>query len=154
LAKKRNSKPNPAAEQSYRKINMALLTAAIVIAAGIVWYTMQPDPPIDPAIANLPKPDIETLSPDQFSGQTRMAYQAAKEIPAILSQLPCFCGCMQNFGHKNNLYCFKDTHGVECSMCQDIALDAHQMFKNGFSLDRIRESIQSKFGRSASLHHE
>ena len=152
MAKKQTSKSNPKAEQSFKMINIALLTGAILVAAGIVWFTMQPDVPKSADLANLPKPDIDTLSPDQFSGTARLAYQAAKEIPEILAQLPCYCGCMQNFGHKSNLSCFHDSHGVECTMCQDIALDAHQMFKNGLSLERIRESIRTKFGRAASLH--
>jgi hypothetical protein len=154
VGKKRNNKPDPAAEQTYKKINVALLIGAVILAAGIVWYVMRPAPPMAADIANLPRPDIETLDPSQFNGQTRLAYQAAKEIPAILSQLPCYCGCMSNFGHKNNLYCFRDSHGVECSMCQDIALDALQMARAGQSLERILEHTRTKFGRVASANHD
>ena len=151
MAKKQTNKSTAKSETSFKAINIVLLTGAILVAAGIVWYTMKPA--VQTAdLSNLPKPDVTTLSPDQFTGTARLAYQAAKEIPEILAQLPCYCGCMQNFGHKSNLSCFHDTHGVECSMCQDIALDAHQMFKNGLSMDRILESIRAKFQRSAALH--
>jgi hypothetical protein len=127
---KKSNKPNPAEEKAARKINIALIVGALAVSAAIVW-----------------------LPPSNFTGTARLAYQAAKEIPEILNQLPCFCGCMQNFGHKNNLYCFRDNHGVECAMCQDIALDAMQMHKNGLTLERIREHVQTKFGRSAHLSH-
>jgi len=53
----------------------------------------------------------KTLDPDLIQGQDRMGYQIAKEIPEILAQLPCFCGC-EAFGHENLLDCFVDEHGV------------------------------------------
>ena len=36
-------------------------------------------------------------------------------------------------------------------MCQDIALDARDMYKNGFEIVRIRQLIKEKYGRYASL---
>src|SRR6476619_4958152 len=32
-----------------------------------------------------------TLDPDKFTGLTRDAYRAAREIPQTLAQLPCYC---------------------------------------------------------------
>lgn len=34
------------------------------------------------------------------------AYQFAVDFPDILAQIPCYCGCGQLDGHKNNLDCF------------------------------------------------
>ena len=153
MVKKSNRKPDAASEKTARKINHILLVVAVIAAAGLVWYAMRPDTTQTADTSNLPKPTIETQSPDNFTGTARLAYQAAKEIPEILNQLPCYCGCMQNFGHKSNLYCFRDNHGVECSMCQDIALDALQMHKNGLTFERIREHVETKFGRTAHLSH-
>ena len=73
----------------------------------------------------------------------------AEMKPEVLAELPCFCGCMQNFGHESNLFCFRDEHGSGCSMCEDIALDARDMHKKGFSIDRIKEAIRSRYGRSS-----
>lgn len=151
MAKKHN-KANPESEKTAKRINHFLIVGAVVVAAAIVWYVMKPAPEL-PDTSNLPRPTIETQDPAKFSGTARLAYQAAKEIPEILNQLPCFCGCMQNFGHKNNLYCFRDNHGIECSMCQDIALDALQMHKSGQTLDIIRDHVNRKFGRTAHLSH-
>ncbi len=52
-----------------------------------------------------------TLDPGLFKGKAKKAYQVAKDIPEILAQMPCFCGC-QAFGHENLLDCFIDTHGA------------------------------------------
>ena len=61
---------------------------------------------IDPK-TGLPK----TLDPNLIKGKDRKGYQVAKEIPEILAQLPCFCGC-EAVGHENLLDCFVDEHGV------------------------------------------
>jgi hypothetical protein len=141
-----------AQDATAKKINGVLLLGAVLLMAGIVWYTLQPAPKtLD--TASLPKPSTTTLSPDQFSGKTKDAYQVAKEIPEVLNQIPCYCGCMQNFGHRSNLDCFHDHHGIECTMCQDIALDAYDMYKKGFTIERIRENIQRTHGKLASVTH-
>ena len=133
-----------------RKINVALVAGALILMSGIIWYTLR-SPNQAGQTSNLPKPSVTTLDPGQFTGVARVAYEAAKEVPEVLAKLPCFCGCMQNFGHKNNLDCFHDTHGVECTTCQGIALDARQMHKNGYSIERILENIKEKYGRYAAL---
>ena len=53
----------------------------------------------------------KTLEPNLFKGKTKQAYQIAREIPAILAQMPCFCEC-DVFGHENLLDCFIDLHGA------------------------------------------
>jgi len=53
----------------------------------------------------------KTLDPNIFEGKAKDAYQVAKEIPEILAQIPCFCGC-RAIGHENLLDCFVDEHGV------------------------------------------
>ncbi|HET8671513.1 MAG TPA: hypothetical protein VFM05_13045, partial [Candidatus Saccharimonadales bacterium] len=40
-----------------------------------------------------PKTLPSTLSPDMFTGNKKLAYQVAKEIPQTLAQLPCYCHC-------------------------------------------------------------
>jgi nitrate/TMAO reductase-like tetraheme cytochrome c subunit len=61
---------------------------------------------IDPQ-TGLPK----TLDPKLFKGKANRAYQVAREIPEILTQIPCFCEC-EPFGHENLLDCFIDNHGA------------------------------------------
>ncbi len=45
----------------------------------------------------------KTLDPNLIKGEDREGYQIAREIPEILAQLPCFCGC-EAVGHDNLLY--------------------------------------------------
>ena len=52
-----------------------------------------------------------TLDPNLIKGKDREGYQIAKEIPEILAQLPCLCGC-EAVGHENLLDCFVDEHAV------------------------------------------
>jgi hypothetical protein len=133
-----------------RTINILLIVGALVIASGMIWYGVK-GPAQTAQREVLPKPDITTLDPARFSGRTRVAYEAAREVPEVLAKLPCYCGCMTNFSHKHNLDCFHDEHGVECTMCQDIAIEARDMWKSGYDIERIRQAIKSKHGRYASL---
>lgn len=64
-----------------------------------------------PAWPQTPRP--VTLPPEAFSEpEVRLAYQAAKEIPDVLEHIACYCGCYGSAGHRNNLDCYKDNHGV------------------------------------------
>lgn len=53
----------------------------------------------------------KTLDPNLIKGKDREGYQIAREIPEVLVQIPCFCGC-EAVGHENLLDCFVDEHGV------------------------------------------
>jgi len=61
---------------------------------------------IDPK-TGLPK----TLDPNLFKGKAKQAYTVAKEIPEVLTQIPCFCEC-DVYGHENLLDCFIESHGA------------------------------------------
>ncbi|RMF88107.1 MAG: hypothetical protein D6736_11335 [Nitrospinota bacterium] len=50
------------------------------------------------------------LPPSLFRGKVARAYQVAHEIPKVLDQLYCYCRCRENFGHKNLLSCYTNTH--------------------------------------------
>lgn len=53
-----------------------------------------------------------TLPPDMFTGKIRQAYQVAADIPEVLVELNCHCGCDKSQGHQNLLDCFSDDHAV------------------------------------------
>jgi len=120
---------------------------AIAILAAIAWVSLRgTNEPADESLAAAKSADV--LSPASFTDEkTRAAYQVAKDIPEVLEQLPCFCGCMTSFGHKNNLFCFKDRHGEGCTMCQDIALEARKLHDQGLSIAAIQDNIKAKFAR-------
>ena len=128
--------------------NLWLALGALALMSVIIWVSLRSHGDGD-APAQNGKPSLSTLSPASFSGRARLAYQAAKDIPEVLNQLPCYCGCKENFGHKNNLYCFHDDHGADCSLCQDIAIDAMAMHRSGRSVEQIRDSIRDAYARYA-----
>ena len=89
-----------------------------------------------------------TLPPEQFTGKARDAYQAAKEIPQTLAQIPCYCHCDQNLGHKSLHSCFEDSHASSCAVCVNEALMAYQLQKKqGLSAKEVRERIVAEFSR-------
>ena len=90
---------------------------------------------------------VHTMDPSYFSKdpKAQAAYQVAKDMPEVLAELPCFCGCMTALGHQSNLFCFRDEHGSGCNICEDIALDARDLHQQGFSIERIKETIRERF---------
>ena len=63
-----------------------------------------------------------TLDPERFTGATREAYRAVRQIPVTIAQLPCYCYCDQGFGHKSLYSCFEDDHAAHCAVCVNEAL--------------------------------
>src|SRR5262245_14461728 len=120
-------KPKPKAKNN----SLWLISIGAVVLIGSIWFALHSAQKND-VPANAPE-QVATLSPDGFIGRAHAAYVAAKEIPEVLNQLPCFCGCMDGngIGHKSNLYCFADNHGNICELCQTIALDAQEMHRKG-----------------------
>lgn len=83
-----------------------------------------------------------TLDPEPFTGPTRAAYQAVKEIPQTIAQLPCYCHCDEGFGHKSLHSCFEDDHGAHCAVCVNEVLMAYRMEKEmKLTPAQIRERI-------------
>ena len=97
-------------------------------------------------------PDVNmlppTLSPAIFTGNKRLAYQAAKEIPQTLAQLPCYCHCDRSHNHKSLHSCFESEHGENCGICIGEALMAHNLQKQGVSVSEIRKQIIAAYGKN------
>ena len=90
-----------------------------------------------------------TLSPEKFTGLTRDAYRAAREIPVTLAQMPCYCYCDRGMGHKSLYSCFEDDHAASCAVCVNEALLAYQLEKEGkMSTAQIRDRINETFGNN------
>jgi hypothetical protein len=87
-----------------------------------------------------------TLDPSSFTGITRDAYRAAREIPVTLAQLPCYCHCDQGFGHKSLYSCFEDDHASHCDVCVREALLALKLEKEEkMSPAQIRDTIVAQY---------
>jgi hypothetical protein len=135
-------------KKSTGKQNLILGAAAIAIMAAIGWVSLRGTSEPTNASTSIASLAADVLSPSLFDDpKARAAYQVAKDIPDVLEQLPCFCGCMSSFGHKNNLFCFKDRHGAGCEICEDIALDAKKMHDEGKPIAEIQNNIKAKYAR-------
>ena len=89
-----------------------------------------------------------TLAPEKFSGITRDAYRAVREIPVTIAQLPCYCHCDKGFGHKSLYSCFEDDHASHCATCVNEALLAYKLEREGkLSPAQIRDKIVEQFGQ-------
>lgn len=87
-----------------------------------------------------------TLDPDKFTGPTREAYRAVREIPVTIAQLPCYCHCDQGFGHKSLYSCFEDDHAAHCAVCVNEALLALKLEKEQkLTPAQIRETIVEQY---------
>ena len=119
-SKKRTARPQKTAAVSTKKSRFPLLAllagGLLVIAGAYFWYQGEKPPTPSPQAKEIKKENFNlrekrpTLSPLRFSGSVRMAYEIAREIPQVLDRLYCYCRCRENFGHKNLLSCFVDTH--------------------------------------------
>ena len=97
-------------------------------------------------------PDLKTLrptlSPELFTGNTKLAYRAAKEIPQTLAQLPCYCHCDRGHNHKSLYSCFESEHGENCGICIGEAVMAYNLEKQGVSVSEIRNRVIAAYGQA------
>lgn len=84
-----------------------------------------------------------TLPPSQFRNQgIASTYQIAKEIPEVLAQQPCLCGCDNTSDdHRSLLDCYIDEHASTCLVCMKEAVLAKQMTEAGDAAADIRAAI-------------
>src|SRR5262245_9387976 len=94
----------------------------------------------DPAEAH---PLPVTLPPTQFINKgISNTYRIAKEIPEVLAQQPCLCGCDNTSDdHRSLLDCYVDDHASHCMVGMKEAVLAEQMIDAGKSAKEIREAI-------------
>ncbi|TLS38062.1 PCYCGC motif-containing (lipo)protein [Pseudalkalibacillus caeni] len=89
----------------------------------------------------------------------QVIYELAPHYKQVLESVPCYCGCGESAGHRDNYDCFVhenkedggivwDDHGTRCGVCLEIAASSMQMSKDGKSLKEIRDSIDSKYNNS------
>ena len=89
-----------------------------------------------------------TLDPGSFTGITRDAYRAAREIPVTLAQLPCYCHCDRGFGHKSLYSCFEDEHASHCDVCVREALLALKLEREQkMTPAQIRDTIVAQYSQ-------
>jgi hypothetical protein len=89
-----------------------------------------------------------TLDPEVFTGITRDAYRAVKQIPTTIAQLPCYCHCDEGMGHKSLYSCFEDDHASHCVVCVNEALLALRLEREQkLSPAEIRSRIVEQYSK-------
>lgn len=106
--------------------------------------------------ASYPPLPTQSFQPPRPMNVVRDAYMFAAEHPEILSYVPCFCGCERG-GHKGNHDCFVmnrnqngdvtewEPHGLDCTVCIDVATEARQLFASGANVREIRAAVEKKW---------
>ena len=87
------------------------------------------------------------LSPDNFKGKTAYTYQIANEIPEVLDNIYCYCHCQKHSGHKSLLSCYTDKHAAFCDVCQNEAIMAYELYKQGKDIPTIKKMVDEEFER-------
>ena len=95
-----------------------LLVASLSLGVALVWRGTEP--PATPAISSpqaarpieARRETRPTLDPAKFVGKAAAAHRVAREIPEVLDQLYCYCGCDKHEGHKSLLSCYTDGHAA------------------------------------------
>ncbi|AKM18774.1 Uncharacterised protein [[Flavobacterium] thermophilum] len=91
-----------------------------------------------------------------FEEEMAVLYQQAAEHRELLENIPCYCGCGQSAGHKNNYDCFVyenkqdgsvvwDDHATKCGVCLEIAAESIAAYEDGKSVKDIRRMIDEKY---------
>lgn len=85
------------------------------------------------------------LEPSQFFGEAAMGYASAKACPEVVSKVFCYCGCDISDGHGSLVDCYTGLHGTDCHICQEEAVLALRMKRNGSSIAEIQKKIDQEY---------
>lgn len=137
-----------------REVLVALAGVSLAACAAPV-VTRTPTPTTDPLLA-MPDHGMWPTRLQQAPTEVREAYAFAVSHRAQLRYIPCFCGCGQTAGHRNNWDCFVkeqtapgtfilDPHGLSCGTCVGVALDTKALLARGLALTAVRAAIDAKW---------
>lgn len=121
----------------------ALLVLVVVSQRGEEAASHHPTPRIDAHASHV-------MPAARYASTPRAAdtYTKAAEIVSVLDGLYCYCLCRETFRHYSLLDCFKNDHGAGCDVCLEEAEIAYEMTQQGRSLDDIRQTIDTRYGRT------
>lgn len=85
------------------------------------------------------------------SPRAQAGYEYALRAPALLEQMPCYCGCV-SLGHRHLRDCFLrddgtfNDHAAACAVCLQETVDVQTAAQAGASPATIRAQIDAKYG--------
>jgi nitroreductase len=138
-----------------RRREFLLALGGIALAACAAPRVSASATPVNPLLA-MPLKGVWPIKYENAPQPVRDAYAYAVDHRAQLRYIPCFCGCGEEFGHRNNWDCFVkeqpapntfilEPHGFGCGTCVYVALDAKAMLADGRSLLEVRKAIDAKW---------
>jgi hypothetical protein len=133
-----------------RKTGLLIASGVVVMLAAIYFGAGARRAGHDPGIAGGAWRNVVTLDPALYTGPAHEAYRVAREHPALLAQLHCYCGCDRERGHANLLDCFRDSHGGHCAICVGEAVDAERLYQTGTPVEQIRDVLRQRYNRRES----
>ncbi|MCP3031769.1 PCYCGC domain-containing protein [Halobacillus sp. A1] len=100
--------------------------------------------------------DVQPAFLEEKPEEVQDIYFAVSKNKDLLEQMPCYCGCGETAGHRDNYDCFIsenhedgslvwDDHGTKCGVCLEIAAQAIVDHQDGKSVEDIREDIDEKY---------
>lgn len=125
------------------KTGLAILWVVIGIVS-LLWFIPTAPTGASGVVGGERRP---VLSPNLFKGKTAYTYQIAKAIPEVLDNIYCYCHCQKHSGHKSLLSCYTDKHAAFCDICQDEAVVAYELYKEGKDIQTIKKAIDKGFAR-------
>ncbi|HEV2249350.1 MAG TPA: PCYCGC motif-containing (lipo)protein [Candidatus Limnocylindria bacterium] len=139
-----------------RRHFLGALAGAAAAACVAPVATKTGPTPIPSSLLALPSMGLWPARYQQAPHAVRDAYAFAIDHRAELRYIPCFCGCGQTAGHRNNWDCFVkeqtgpgafilDPHGLACGTCVGVALDVKAMLATGMRVSAIRAAIDEKW---------
>jgi hypothetical protein len=83
----------------------------------------------------------------RFEPEVKPAYEAARQYPAMLDRLHCFCECQESMTHRHKtlLTCFTSNHAAGCGICIREALLAKELKDKGMPDDQVENTVESVF---------
>jgi uncharacterized protein with PCYCGC motif len=92
-------------------------------------------------------PPTEPLEPTlnaegfRYNRPAFVAYALAARVSETLYQVPCYCHCNREAGHKSLLDCFTSKHGAMCTICQKETIFCYWKQGKGKTPVQIREAM-------------
>jgi Protein of unknown function with PCYCGC motif len=119
---------------------------ALVVALAVIGFAQGDHIPAYNSRTPAPGELLPILPSDQRVGENFKypyqvhAYELASKVPAVISQLPCYCYC-ERIGHKSLHTCFESDHGAHCGICMKEVYYAYQQTKLKKTPAQIRDGI-------------
>lgn len=124
------------------------LTAAQAQAAGKAWKIGMLRPDGLRLVAVGLADASRVLDPERFSDPVvKRGYWIATQIPSLLNQLYCWCGCEDRGEHRSSLQCFEDLMAADCPVCLGTAKIAYEMSRKSIvEPARVQAAVDAVWG--------